>query len=69
MILADAHCHLGSRQFDNNREEVLSSMLENGVEKAILICCSEHDRLASISLRDKFPGFKLALGIHPQDLE
>ena len=69
MILADAHCHLGSRQFDNNREEVLSRMLENGVEKAVMICCSEHDRLASIGLRDRYPGFKIALGIHPQDLE
>ena len=69
MILADAHCHLGSRQFDNDREEVLSRMLENGVEKAILICCSEHDRLASMKLRDRYPGFKLALSIHPQDLE
>ena len=45
------------------------SMAENGVEKAVMICCSEHDRLASIGLRDRYPGFKLALGIHPQDLE
>ncbi len=67
--MTDAHCHLGSRQFDENRDEIVSRMLENGVQKAILICCSRHDRLASIGLRDRYPGFKLACSIHPQDLE
>ena len=65
----DAHCHLGSRQFDEDREAVLSRMKKTGVEKAIIICCSSHDRKEGIRLRKEDPHFKLALSIHPQDLE
>ena len=45
MIYVDAHCHLGSREFDNDRDEVVGRMLENGVNHAIIICCSMHDLL------------------------
>jgi len=69
MIFTDAHCHLGSRQFDTDRDEVVSRMLSRGVSKAILICCSEHDLAEGIKLRAANPGFKLALSIHPQALE
>ncbi len=69
MVFADAHCHLGSRQFDQDRKETVERMLEKGVSKAILICCSRHDLLMAKELRDLYPGFKLAVSIHPQDLE
>ena len=68
-MYADAHCHLGSRQYDNDREDVINRMLEAGVGHAILICCSRHDLLESVKLREQNPGFRLALSIHPQDLE
>lgn len=69
MVLVDAHCHLGSRQFDCDREEVVSRMLDRGVSNAILICCSEHDLAASLPLRNNNPGFRIACSIHPQALE
>ena len=69
MRYIDAHCHLGSRQFDDDRNEVIGRMLEKGVEKAILICCSSHDLEQGMILRKQHPAFKLAMGIHPQDLE
>ena len=69
MSYIDAHCHLGSRQYDSDREEVVKRMLENGVRSAIIICCSRHDLLEGAALRDRHPGFKLACAIHPQDLE
>ena len=30
MVFVDAHCHLGSRQFDSYREEMIRRMLEKG---------------------------------------
>ena len=69
MVYVDAHCHLGSRQYDNDRAEVIERMLEKGVSDAIIICCSRHDLLESVRLRQQNPGFKLAVSIHPQDLE
>ena len=69
MAYIDAHCHLGSWQFDNDRDEMIARMLAKGVSKAIIICCGRHDLEHAVRLRDENPGFKLAMGIHPQALE
>ena len=69
MIYVDAYCHLGSRQYDSDREEVVARMLGKGVDNAVIICCGRHDLLEGVKLRDRHPGFKLACSIHPQDLE
>ena len=69
MKYCDAHCHLGSRQFDNDRSEVIDRMLAANVRDAIIICCSEHDLIKGAMLRQEHPGFRLALSIHPKDLE
>ncbi|MBO5999673.1 MAG: TatD family hydrolase [Lachnospiraceae bacterium] len=69
MAYIDAHCHLGSRQFDHDRNEMIARMLAKGVSKAIIICCGPHDLEQGIRLRDENPGFMLAMGIHPQDME
>lgn len=69
MKYCDAHCHLGSRQYDSDRSEVIDRMLAAGVRDTIIICCSEHDMLEGVRLRREHPGFRLALSIHPQDLE
>lgn len=69
MVFVDAHCHLGSRQFSEDRDEVVKRMLAKDVRKAIMICCSRHDLEEGIRLRMQNPGFRLACGIHPQDLE
>lgn len=69
MVLVDTHCHLGSRQFDGDRNEVINRMLSAGVSKALVICCSDHDLDAVKELRDLVPGFRLACSVHPQDLE
>ena len=68
MIYVDAHCHLGSRQYDHDRTEVIKRMLEAGVRDVIIICCGRHDLLEGAALRDRYPEFKLACGIHPRIL-
>lgn len=69
MAYIDAHCHLGSRQFDSDRDEMIARMLSKRVMKAVMICCSRHDLDHAIRLRNENPGFQLAMGIHSQDLE
>ena len=69
MIYCDAHCHLGSRQFDEDRERLLEVMMEADVRKAIIICCGRHDLDHGIRLRETYPDLKLAMAVHPQDLE
>lgn len=69
MDYIDAHCHLGNRQFSDDREEMIKAMLEAGLHRVIMICCSEYDLRQVIDLRDTLLGFKLACAIHPQSLE
>jgi len=69
MSYIDAHCHLGSRQFDDDRNEMINRMLTKRVHKAIVICCSKHDLEKSILLTNRYSGFKLACGIHPQSID
>lgn len=69
MIFTDAHCHLGSRQFDQDRETIIERMMEKNVGKAIMICCSRHDLSNCLPIRQQDHDFKLAIAIHPQDLE
>ena len=69
MIYTDAHCHLGTRYYDDNRQEIIERMLSAGVNKAIIICCGEHDLQEGLALREANLGFKLAMSVHPQDLE
>ena len=69
MSYIDAHCHLGSSQFDVDRKEVTERMLEKGVRRAILICCNKSDYEKALALKKENSGFRLACGIHPQDLE
>lgn len=69
MKYCDAHCHLGSGQFDSDRRKVIDRMLAANVRDAIIICCSRHDMIEGVRLREEYPGFRLALSIHPQDLE
>ncbi len=69
MSYIDAHCHLGSRQFDDDRNEMINRMLTKRVDKAIVICCSKHDLKEGILLTKQYSGFKLACGIHPQSID
>ena len=68
MNYIDAHCHLGNRQFSDDREEMIKDMLDVGLNRVILICCSEHDYRRVSDLRNRILGFKLACAIHPQAL-
>lgn len=69
MEYIDAHCHLGNRQFADDREEMISRMCRAGLNRVIMICCSEYDYRQVSGLRDTIPGYKLACAIHPQSLQ
>ena len=40
MYLIDSHTHLFDHAFDKDRDEVVRSIIESGVEKMVLPCCS-----------------------------
>ncbi|MDX8412664.1 MAG: TatD family hydrolase [Mariprofundales bacterium] len=65
MTMFDSHCHLDFPQFDDDREQVMARMTQQGIAQAVLVavdldhmdrlqaCCSGHD------------GYHFSLGLHP----
>lgn len=70
MYLIDSHTHLFDHAFDNDRDEVVKSIIESGVEKMVLPCCSPRSLGGIDYLCQNFPGhcFPTA-GLHPEDIE
>jgi len=67
--LIDSHCHLDSKEFDADREEVIQRALDAGVERMIAIGTGNGppDLEAGIRLAEKYAAFYATVGIHPQD--
>jgi len=67
--LIDSHCHLDSKEFDADREEVIERALAAGVEHMLAIGTGSGppDLEAGLRLADKYPAFFATIGIHPHD--
>lgn len=64
----DTHAHYDDEQFDEDREELLSSLPSLGVINVINCGCSLKSCKRSIELAKKYDYFYCALGIHPSDI-
>lgn len=69
MSLIDSHCHLDSKEFDTDRDEVVQRALDAGVERMIAIGTGNGppDLEAGIRLAKKYPAFVATVGVHPHD--
>jgi TatD DNase family protein len=69
VTLVDSHCHLDDRQFDPDREAVISRALEAGVSCMLAIGTGDGppDLEAAIRLADAFPQVWATVGVHPHD--
>jgi TatD DNase family protein len=67
--LIDSHCHLDSKEFDADRDEVIQRALDAGVEHMIAIGTGNGppDLEAGIRIAEQYPAFFATAGIHPHD--
>ena len=64
--MIDTHSHIFSEEFDLDRQEVVCSALENGVEKVILANVDYSTLLRLEQTQKEFPHFCYsAMGLHP----
>lgn len=67
-MIFDTHAHYDDRQFEEDREELLDSMRENGVE-LIVDAGSDIASWDKIEqLTDRYPFIYGAIGVHPHPL-
>ena len=63
--LVDTHAHLDSRQFDQDREQVIARALEAGVGLVINAGADLASSQASVSLAERYACIYASVGVHP----
>ena len=64
----DTHAHYDDLKFDEDRDELLRKLPENGVEYVINCGCDLKSCKKSIDICNSFDYFYCALGIHPSEI-
>lgn len=68
-MIIDTHAHYDDDAFDTDREELLGSMQEHGIEKIVNVCASIEGLQDTVALMEKYPFVYGAVGIHPDDAD
>lgn len=64
-MLVDAHCHLGDRAFDGDRDGVLARARGAGVGHVIVVGTTLADSEQAAALARAHPGLSATAGVHP----
>ena len=67
MRLFDTHAHYDDEQFDQDREELLNSMAQAGVELIVNPGCDLETSTKSVEIANRFPFVYSAVGFHPEE--
>lgn len=68
-MIIDTHAHYDDEAFDADREVLLASMQEHGIEKLVNVCASINGLQNTVKLIEKYPFIYGAVGVHPDDAE
>ena len=68
-MIFDTHAHYDARQFDADRDAVLSALPSRGVGLVVDPGCDEPSSRLAIALAEKYPFVYAAVGWHPEDYE
>ncbi len=67
-MIFESHAHYDSEQFNEDREELLNSMQENGVGTIINSGASWDSVTEVVELAEKYPFVYAAVGLHPDEV-
>ena len=68
-MIIDTHAHYDDEAFDTDREALLTSMYDGGIEKIVNVCASVGGFQDTVKLMEKYPFVYGAVGIHPDDAD
>ena len=66
-MIFESHAHYDDEAFDEDREELLNSMRENGIEYVVNVCAAADGLEKTLELTEKYPFVYGAVGVHPDD--
>ena len=64
-MIFDTHAHYNSKQYEDDRDQVLMNLKEAGVEKVVNIAAEWESLEATLKLTEKYPFVYGTVGIHP----
>ena len=67
-MIFESHAHYDDEAFDEDRDVLLSSMEEHGVERIINVCAEVQNWDRTLALMEKYPFVYGAVGVHPDDV-
>lgn len=67
-MLFDSHAHLNDERFDEDREELISSLQERNVDLVVNPGACIETSISSIELAKKYDFIYAAVGVHPHDV-
>ncbi|MCR5835837.1 MAG: TatD family hydrolase [Lachnospiraceae bacterium] len=67
-MIIDTHAHYDDEKFDTDRDEILNSLYEGGIEKIVNIGANLNSCEKTLELVEKYPFVYGALGVHPSDI-
>ena len=67
-MIFESHAHYDSHQFDEDREELLNSMQENGVGTVVNICADWDSVTEVVEMVQNYPFMYAAVGLHPDEV-
>ena len=68
IMIFESHAHYDDKQFDMDRDELLSSMQEHGIETVINVGATFQGCQRTISLTKEYEFVYGAIGIHPSEI-
>lgn len=66
-MLIDSHVHLDDRRFDKDRDYIIRTLEESGVDLVINPGADISSSIKAVSLAEKYPNIYAAVGVHPHD--
>lgn len=67
-MIFDTHAHYDDKKFDEDREELISSLPDNGVGLVVNVSASLSSVKASLELAERYPYVYSSVGIHPDEV-
>ncbi len=65
----ESHAHYDDPRFDDDRDELLASFPEEGIETVVNSSSDIASSKASIALAEKYPFFYASVGVHPHEVK
>lgn len=69
MMIFETHAHYEDKKFDEDREELINSFAEDGIQTVVNVGSDLKTSEASIALAEEYPNIYAAIGVHPSDVD